>query len=625
MTLVTRIIELAKAAAEARGRRGVLHYETNGSRDVDAVGAPPELRTDLYVLWGNVYDAWSLYLKKQPKILKDLNLWDLVKKSGLTAGREGKPHNPAELAVRARAAVDELKAKGRAVLDLWTKFYWYGLTEQRLAKLEGAELPVATTTEPIRAAARLGKRTAKKTAKAKASPAELRARDKAARKLCVVKVNEKAARRAVAQTERAALRLTRQHARAAERLEAARACAASKPKGTCKGPCKPCSRRECMARPQVRELAHELQKAQAAHQAALAWHAKAAATLKAAGIPVAPLAPPAPPKRRAAILLPSSQGSPREVPTRYCLVEADQLITSHDPQTFEPDPRYPAATQERRYDRDRAEWPRYVRDLNQGLTQVMDVLAEGVSAPRAAACGTVCHIQVREGICGAQSLARQLPAAALDALASGLADGGELGEFFNSRASLPFIHALEHGGIVTQQNRGRLVASNGLLTEDGRTLAIRQLAAAVLPDADLLELVGPELRQAFARSAPFWLAAASHGGEWDVRPPLQRAVRDLLAARAADLTMRRFFQQADMFEPPHSHRHPVALRMLVLLDKLGGKPAVLARVARYFATEAAMHSGRQATLLQPKHPTVALDEAGAQGKVDLPKEIGALA
>ena len=40
--------------------------------------------------------------------------------------------------------------------------------------------------------------------------------------------------------------------------------------------------------------------------------------------------------------------SPRDVPTRYCLIEADHLITSHDPMTFEVDPRYPAATQERR-------------------------------------------------------------------------------------------------------------------------------------------------------------------------------------------------------------------------------------------------------------------------------------
>lgn len=555
--------------------------------------------------------------------------------------------------------------------------------------------------------------------KAKTSPAELRARAKVARELCAAKVEEKAARRRVAQTERDALRLTRQHAAAMQRLEAARACAAAKPGGTCrKGPCKPCSRRECMAKPQVRELARQLQAAQEAHKAALARHAAAVAKLAAAGVAVPPLADPPAPRRRdgapkaakcgtvchiqvrdgvcgaqAAILLPSAHGSPREVPTRYCLVEADRLITSHDPMTFDPDPRYPAATQERRYDRDRAEqgkvigvaqnprpelilstsaspldgtpiatpdgivlggngrsmgirrhvagggtvfrdyllkvcsefgftpaqvrrfrspivvrtvdpprseWPRYVRDLNQGLTQVMDVLAEGVS------------------------LARQLPPDALEALAAGLADGGELGEFFASRSSLPFIQALERGGIITQQNRGRLVASNGLLTEDGRALAIRQLAAAVLPDADLLELAGPELRQALARSAPFWLAAAAHGGEWDVRPPLQRAVRDLLAARAADLALRRFFQQADLFQPPHSHNHPIALRMLVLLDKLGGKPAVLARVARYFSTEASMHSGHQRTLLAPKTVAVALDEAGAQGKVDLAKEIGVL-
>jgi hypothetical protein len=253
----------------------------------------------------------------------------------------------------------------------------------------------------------------------------------------------------------------------------------------------------------------------------------------------------------------------------------------------------------RTIDPPRDAWPRYVRDLNQGLTQSMDVIAEGVS------------------------LARQLPREALDSLAVGLSEGGELGEFFGSRASLPFVAALERGGIITQQNRGRLVASNGLLTEDGRTLAIRQLSASVLPDADLLELAGAELRQALARSAPFWLAAAAHGGEWDVRPPLERAMRDILAARAAELSLRRYFQQADFFSPPNSHKHPMALRLLVLLDKLGSKPAVLARVARFFAGEASMHSGRQASLLAPKEATEALDEAGRQAKLDLAKEIGA--
>lgn len=576
--------------------------------------------------------------------------------------------------------------------------------EKKAAKVAAKAAKVAAV-----AAAKEAKAVAKRR-KREESPEQLQA----ARELCTARVVERAARKAAGRTERSALSLTRQHSKALQRLRAAEC------KPDCGKRCAACKRKTCLARPQVRELAQQLQAANAAHAAAVERHVAAARVLVAAGFNVAPLGAPRAPRERtgapprstcgtvchiqvrqgicggqAAILLPSAQGSPREVPTRYCMLEADQLITSHDPMSFELDPRYPEATQERRYDRDRAEqgkvlgiaqnprpelilstsaspldgtpiatpegivlggngramgmrlhdarggtvftdylrkvchefgftvaqvkrfrapivvrtvdppaseYARYVRDLNQGLTQAMDVLAEGVS------------------------LARQMPAEALEALANGLAGDGELGEFFASRVSLPFIAALERGGIVTAQNRGRLLrTSDGLLTEEGRALAIRQISASILPDADLLELMGAELRQALARTAPFWLAAAAHGGEWDVRPPLKRAVLDLLAARNANLTLRRFFQQVDFFQPPHTHHHPMGLRLLVLLDKLGGKPAVFARVARFFAGEADMYSGRQASFLAPKAPVVALDDAGLQAKIDLPAELRGLA
>ena len=539
------------------------------------------------------------------------------------------------------------------------------------------------------------------------------AKAKEARETCALRVSEKSLRADHRRAQRLALTLTRQHAAALAKLTAAR--------GGCAHGCKKTRRAECMAAPAVKLLARRLAEATTAAAKLAERHTQAAEQLRKRGVEVlalAPVAPPAPRRRdggpsrsscgtvchiqvrdgvcggQATILLPAAQGAPREVPTRYCMVEASQLITSHRPTDFSVDPRYPANTQERRYDRDPAEqmkvvqiaqnprpelvistaaspldgtpvatttgivlggngrtmgmkrhylmhgtafrdylrknahefgftaaqvdkfdqpiivrtidpppaeYVRLVRDLNQTLTQSMDVIAEGVS------------------------LARQMPAAALEILAQSLGSGDtELGEYFSSRASLPFIAALERGGIITAQNRGRLVRTDGLLTDDGRALAIRQIGASILPDADLLERMGAELRQALARSAPFWLAAAASGDAWDVRPALASAVRDLLAARAADLSPRRFFQQVDFFNPPASHNNPMALRMLVLLDKLGGKPAVLGRVAKYYASEAAQH-GRQATLLAPVSPPEALDQAaGSQAKLDLAREIGAL-
>lgn len=553
---------------------------------------------------------------------------------------------------------------------------------------------------------------AAKVAKVKAKKRETLLKRAKGEAVCALRVKERAARSDLARAERQGISLARQHGAALAKLQAAQR--------SCKHGCKRSARALCMAKPRVRELAQRLAVAMAAVASAHERHREAAKRLQGHGVTVAPLTAAAPvPRRRdgapvrsscgtvcriqirdgicggqATILLPSPQGSPREVATRYCLIDASELITSHTPDNFLPDPRYPAATQERRYDRDQgeqlkvvniaqnprpelvlstsaspldgtpvatvdglvlggngrtmgikrnyakggtqfrdyllkvshefgftpaqvrkfdqpivvrtidpppAEYPRLVRDLNQGLTQAMDVIAEGVS------------------------LARQMPAAALDVLAEALGAGDtELGEFFQSKASLPFIAALERGGIITGQNRSRLLRSDGLLTEDGRALAIRQIGASVLPDADLLELIGAELRQALARSAPFWLAAAAHGGLWDVRAPLERAVRDVLAARAAGLSLRRFFQQVDFFNPPQSHKQPMALRMLVLVDKLGGKPAVLARVARFFASEAQMYSGRQPTLLQPKDAARALDDAAKLANLDLPREVATL-
>ena len=246
-----------------------------------------------------------------------------------------------------------------------------------------------------------------------------------------------------------------------------------------------------------------------------------------------------------------------------------------------------------------SEWSRYSRDLNLGLTQSLDAVAEGVS------------------------LARQITEEALSLLADGVGDG-DLSDFFGSRASLPFIRELEGQGIISAQNRGRLLRSDGLLSDEGKSLAIRQISAAVLPDADLLELVGAGLRNALARSAPWWMVAAANRGEWDIRHPVEKAIRDLLAARAQNLPIRRHFQQVGIFERPHSADDPIAMRLLVLLDKLGDKPAVFSRVARAFASEAQLYGGAQATLLAPRDAIQSLDEAARTAKVDLAAEVEAL-
>lgn len=58
----------------------------------------------------------------------------------------------------------------------------------------------------------------------------------------------------------------------------------------------------------------------------------------------------------APLFVPSASGPPEKQVARYCLVDANELVPSHVPwKRFQPHPKYPAAVQERRYDRDKGE------------------------------------------------------------------------------------------------------------------------------------------------------------------------------------------------------------------------------------------------------------------------------
>lgn len=619
---------------------------------------------------------------------------------------------PKVVAVRKPTAEEKRRDKERAAA-------------QKKAERETAKKKLAEDRKADRNRKARDKRVAKEVAKQEAAAAKAqRATERGHSRqpaVCAAEAAERQARRELEDADRKALAASTKHGKAVERLEKAKC-----PTGKCAHKGKTDSRAVCTAKAKVGELAHALQRANAVRERARELHERSLLEIRRVGARTPP-----PPKsagerpvaRRAAagmsplsrscgtvchihveqglcggqatVLLSTHQGAPREIPTRYCLVEASTLITSHDPQTFDIDPRFPAATQERRYDKDRGEqmkviqiaqnprpelvfstaadatsgtpvvtqdgesllvlggngrsmglrrhyrsggtvfrdyltahaaefgftaaqvkkfrqptivrvieaprdqWVRLVRDLNQTLTQSMDVIAEGVS------------------------LARQMPPELLGILADNVGEG-ELGPFYDSRASLPLIHALERAGVITTSNRNRILGPNGLLNDEGKVLITRQISAAVLPDADLLEYLGPQLRGTLARSAPHIIAAAAAGGEWDVRPALARAVQDLLGSRARDLTVKQLFGQVDFLNPPATHRHPMGLRLLVLLDRLGGKPLVFSRVFKYFATESQLGRSQQ-SLLQAKTPTAALDEAAVNvGQLQLAKLVGEL-
>ncbi|MFY0539985.1 hypothetical protein [Nannocystis pusilla] len=151
-----------------------------------------------------------------------------------------------------------------------------------------------------------------------------------------------------------------------------------------------------------------------------------------------------------------------------------------------------------------------MRALNTSLTQSLDATAESVA------------------------IARQLPEEALQILALALAqDDMDLGEFLKSERSRPFVQALQRVSIITSQNANRLLAG-GLLSDKGRELLVPALYASIVPDADLLDAASTELRNALARSAPYWLAASAYGGPGTsaVRWSRQSATTSPIEARA---------------------------------------------------------------------------------------------
>lgn len=231
-------------------------------------------------------------------------------------------------------------------------------------------------------------------------------------------------------------------------------------------------------------------------------------------------------------------------------------------------------------DAPRSEWPRLVRDLNVGLTQTMDATTEAVAQ------------------------ARHFPPDVVKLLAAGLADA-EIGEWLRSRASLPLVGALERSGFLTRANRGRYLTKEGLLSAEARTALERQLLAALVPDAALLDRLGAEVRGTLTRSAPFWLAAAAAGGSWDVRGALLAAVKDLAELRSDGQCLAQWEQQGS-FIPRATRKGTTGETLLQLLDLAGGKPVVFTKIARQFYQDSAGGG-----LFGSKDPIQALTEAAA--------------
>lgn len=207
---------------------------------------------------------------------------------------------------------------------------------------------------------------------------------------------------------------------------------------------------------------------------------------------------------------------------------------------------------------------RLVRRYNVAMTQGMDVRA------------------------AAAAEARQLSQEALDIFATTIPDDETLNAYLNSRASVPFVDELRRSGVITQRNASQYLNKAGTLNDAGRELVENILTATVITDTNLLDEMGPQLRNAIARIVPYVLIAASAEPQWDVRDALQAAARDVVRMKTQNhVNVEEYLNQSGLFSDikPAVEGIPLAVPTLHLLWSLSDKPVKLARVFRRYADQ----------------------------------------
>lgn len=378
----------------------------------------------------------------------------------------------------------------------------------------------------------------------------------------------------------------------------------------------------------------------------------------------------------APLFVPSASGPPQKQVARYCLVDARTLVPSHVPwKQFQPNPRYPAGVQERRYDRDKAEQLKVIgvaQQLNPEIlfTPAVDAIqgppvitedglvlggngrtmalqlhylahaeasdkAQEYLLKHAAQFGfakeeirriqrpvlvrvvkvpdqepkTLATLVRRYNESASQGMdaraiavgeARRMDDASLGILGGTMPEDATLTEYLASRASTPFVSSLHAAGILNQRNVSAMLTPEGLLNDDGRQMVERILTAALIPEPNLLEDIGAQLRGTLARSAPYILAAASAAEpDWDLRFAIQAAARDVLRARAQGVTaVDDYLNQGALLTEVKKAVDgvPLGVEVLRLLWDLGGKRLVFSKVMRAYLASARQNPRGQDSL-----------------------------
>lgn len=180
----------------------------------------------------------------------------------------------------------------------------------------------------------------------------------------------------------------------------------------------------------------------------------------------------------------------------------------------------------REVDIDMSECATYSNILNKSLTQEIDITTEAVSYAR----------QLTKG--ALDDLAERFEAAETDTLAEALRD---------TPTAHHVVKVFRQVGIINDQNVSQwLDPATQNLSDLGRLTVEKVLVANVLTDKELIDAV-PSYTSLIAKNVPLLIRMQAIGGEWDLTPAIEEAIRQEAKRRRDGTPREQFIRQKDAF------------------------------------------------------------------------------
>lgn len=153
------------------------------------------------------------------------------------------------------------------------------------------------------------------------------------------------------------------------------------------------------------------------------------------------------------------------------------------------------------------------------------------------------------------------------------------------------VDRLTEDGVLTVQERPRLMNGDGRLTAEGKQRIGQLMVGRLFESARHFEDAAPELKAKLERVVPT-VARLEGKGEWDIGGDVRSAVQLAEEARTRDLTIDELTAQRGMFGDRNYSREAIALGKLLR----EGKPTEIVKRFRQYANEASMAEGGQGML-----------------------------